>query len=266
MSLTPAGWSAPRHSFSRLSELALLLGYTPARMFPLRDTIPSLRRPVVTFTIVVLCGVVFLFELMLGRELQGFLQRWAFVPAHLFYPEAFDTSLLATLRAALFSMFLHGGWLHIIGNMWFLWVFGDNVEDALGHAGFLVFYLTTGLAATLAQAVIEPSSTVPMVGASGAIAGVLGAYFVWFPWARVKTFVFLGFFFTLAELPAPLFLLMWFVIQFFSGTLSLVAASSGGGVAFFAHLGGFVAGLAGAIWLRRQGLVRPRPRNRFFWE
>lgn len=236
-------------------------------MFPLRDTIPSRRRPVVTIAIVVVCSVVFLFELMLGPELPRFLQAYAFVPAHLFYPQAFDTSLPATFLAALFSMFLHGGWLHIIGNMWFLWVFGDNVEDVLGHGGYFLFYLLCGLAATLAQAVIEPSSTIPMVGASGAIAGVLGAYFIWFPWSRVKTFVFLGFFFTLAELPAPLFLVMWFVIQFFSGTLSLAAASSGGGgVAFFAHIGGFVAGMAAAVWLRRRGIARPRPRSVIFWE
>lgn len=236
-------------------------------MFPLRDTIPSRRRPVVTIAIVVVCSVVFLFELMLGPGLPRFLQAHAFVPAHLFYPEVFDTTLLSTFGAALFSMFLHGGWLHIIGNMWFLWVFGDNVEDVLGHGGYFLFYLLCGLAATLAQAVIEPASTVPMVGASGAIAGVLGAYFIWFPWSRVKTFVFLVFFFTLAELPAPLFLVMWFVIQFFSGTLSLVAASSGGGgVAFFAHIGGFVAGMVAAVWLRRLGIARPRPRSVIFWE
>lgn len=235
-------------------------------MFPLRDTIPSRRRPVVTTGIVVVCSAVFLFELMLGRDLPGFLQRWAFVPAHLFSPGVFDTSLIATLWAALFSMFLHGGWLHIIGNMWFLWVFGDNVEDVLGHGAYVAFYLICGLAATAAQAVVEPSSTVPMVGASGAIAGVLGAYLVWFPWSRVKTFVFLGFFFTVAELPAPLFLVMWFVIQFFSGTLSLAAPSGGGGVAFFAHIGGFVAGLAAAVWLRRRGIVQPRPRGVIVWE
>ncbi len=235
-------------------------------MFPLRDTIPSRRRPVVTTGIVVVCGVVFIYELLLGPQLPGFFQRWAFVPAHLFHPGQFDTTFPQTLRAGVVSMFLHGGWLHIIGNMWFLWVFGDNVEDVLGHGAFAGFYLACGLAATLAQAIVDPSSTVPMVGASGAVAGVLGAYLVWFPWARVRTFVFLGFFFTVAELPAPLFLIMWFVIQFFSGTLSLADASGGGGVAFFAHIGGFVAGLAVAAWLLRLGIVRPRPRGVIFWE
>lgn len=230
-------------------------------MFPLRDTIPSRRHPVVTTSIVAVCCAVFLFELTLGRELPAFLQRWAFVPAHLFHPGHFETSLVETLRASVVSMFLHGGWLHIIGNMWFLWVFGDNVEDALGHGAFVVFYLICGLVATLAQAIVDPGSTVPMVGASGAIAGVLGAYLVWFPWSRVRTFIFLGVFFTVAELPAPLFLVMWFVIQFFSGTLSLAAASGGGGVAFFAHIGGFVAGLAAALWLRRRGIAQRRPRG-----
>lgn len=235
-------------------------------MFPLRDTIPPRRPPMVTVVIVGLCGALFIYELMLGRQLQAFLEQYAFVPAHLFYPEVFGTSWLAAVRAAIFSIFLHGGWLHIIGNMWFLWVFGDNVEDVLGRAAFVVFYLGCGLVASLAQAVIEPSSTVPMVGASGAIAGVLGAYLVWFPWSRVKTLVFLGFFISVAELPAPVFLILWFVVQFFSGTLSLAAATGGGGVAFFAHIGGFLAGVAAAVWLRRWGWVRPRPRQIILWE
>jgi membrane associated rhomboid family serine protease len=158
-------------------------------------------------------------------------------------------------------MFLHGGWLHLIGNMWFLWVFGDNVEDALGHAGYLVFYLFCGAAAALGQAAAAPSATVPMVGASGAIAGVLGAYLVWYPWARVRTFLFFGIFFTTAELPAPIFLVLWFVVQFLSGTLSLATAgAASGGVAWFAHVGGFLAGSVLAFWLRASGRVRPAPR------
>jgi membrane associated rhomboid family serine protease len=142
--------------------------------------------------------------------------------------------------------------------MWFLWVFGDNVEDTLGHWKYLVFYLVCGAAASLAQGIVAPSSPVPMVGASGAIAGVLGAYLLWFPWSRVKTFLFLGFFATFTELPAPAFLLLWFVVQFFSGTLSLAAAgTAGGGVAWFAHIGGFVAGAAIAAVSRRRGSARP---------
>lgn len=235
-------------------------------MFPLRDTIPSRRPPIITTAIVVVCSVVFFYEVFLGARLADFFQSWGFVPAHLFYPSVFDTTLARTMLAAVVAMFLHGGWLHIIGNMWFLWVFGDNVEDVLGHGGYIGFYLLCGLAASVAQAIVDPRSMVPMVGASGAIAGVLGAYLVWFPWSRVKTLIFLGFFLTIAELPAPLFLLMWFVVQFFSGTLSLTAASGGGGVAFFAHIGGFLTGLSVALWLRRRGIVRPRPRAIVFWE
>ncbi|MGC8916097.1 MAG: rhomboid family intramembrane serine protease [Thermoanaerobaculum sp.] len=236
-------------------------------MFPLRDSIPSSRPPVVNVVIIVACVVAFFYELLLGRYLEPFLKAYAFVPVRFFYPEAFDVSLVFNLWTVLFSMFLHGGWLHLIGNMWFLWVFGDNVEDALGHGKFLGFYLLCGFAAALTQGVLDPTSHVPMIGASGAIAGVLGAYFVWFPWSRIKTLVFLGFFMTMAELPAPLFLVLWFVIQFFSGTLSLAAAgAAAGGVAWFAHVGGFVAGAWLAWWLRRTGRVRPAPRYFPFWE
>ncbi len=243
------------------------MGYTARVMFPLRDSIPSSKPPVINVVIIVACVVAFFYELMLGRYLEPFLRAYAFVPARFFYPEAFDVSFAFNLWTIVFSMFLHGGWLHLIGNMWFLWVFGDNVEDALGHGRFLVFYVLCGAAAAFAQALVSPLSQVPMIGASGAIAGVLGAYFVWFPWSRVKTLVFLGFFMTMAELPAPIFLVLWFVIQFFSGTLSLAAAGgAGGGVAWFAHIGGFVAGALLAWWLRRSGRVRPVPRYFTFWE
>jgi len=218
-----------------------------AAMFPLRDSIPSARPPIVNVTLIVACAVAFLFELSLGPRLEPFLRAYAFVPVRLFHPDAFDASLLFNLKTMFLSMFLHGGWLHIIGNMWFLWIFGDNVEDHLGHGRFLAFYLVCGLAATVGQAVVSPMSAVPMVGASGAIAGVLGAYLVLFPWSRVKTLVFLGFLVTWVELPAPLFLVIWFVFQFFSGALSLAAASAqAGGVAFWAHIGGFVVGVAWA--------------------
>ena len=227
-------------------------------MFPLRDSIPSQRRPLVTSAIIAVSSLAFLYQLTLGPALESFILANAFVPARFFDPEAYQATLPGNLAGLLLSMFLHGGWLHLIGNMWFLWVFGDNVEDALGHVSFLVFYLACGAAAALAQAVVAPSSEVPMIGASGAIAGVLGAYLLWFPWSRVRTFIFLGFFATFAELPAPVFLLLWFVVQFFSGTLSLAGASSaGGGVAWFAHIGGFVAGAAIAAVLRRRGNARP---------
>ena len=236
-------------------------------MFPLRDSIPSTRRPVVNTLIIGACVAVFAYEWMLGERLQEFLLAYAFVPVRFFHPAAFDVGVIYNLKTLLLSMFMHGGWLHLIGNMWFLWVFGDNVEDCLGHSGYLVFYLASGAAAAIGQAVVAPMSNVPMVGASGAIAGVLGAYLLWFPWSRVKTAVFLGIFFTIAEIPAPVFLVLWFVIQFFSGTLSLATASAaGGGVAWFAHIGGFVTGLVLAWLLRRTGQVTPSPRKNFYLE
>jgi rhomboid family protein len=229
-------------------------------MFPLRDSIPSFRRPVVNVTIIAACTAVFLFELTLGPNLEGFLRTYAFVPVRLFHPAAFEVGLAFNLESLFFSMFLHGGWFHIIGNMWFLWVFGDNVEDVLGHGRYLLFYFYCGFVAALGQAIVAPMSPVPMIGASGAIAGVLGAYLVMFPWARVKTLIFLGFFITMAELPAALFLVLWFVVQFFSGTLSLAAAGGArGGVAFWAHIGGFVAGVSVAFFLRDR--VRQRYRS-----
>lgn len=233
-------------------------------MFPLRDSIPSYRPPIVNVLLIVACVLVFFYQLSLGPALARFLETRAFVPARLFLPGAFDTGLLFVLGTAVTSMFLHGGWLHLIGNMWFLWIFGDNVEDVLGHVRYPVFYLVCGLAATLAHALVEPRSLVPVVGASGAIAGVLGAYLVWFPWAQVRALVFLGFIFTVVEVPAFLFLFLWFVLQFFSGTLALASAeASGGGVAWFAHIGGFVAGAGLAVWLRLTGRVRPRGRSSY---
>lgn len=235
-------------------------------MFPLRDSIPSARPPLVNVLVIGGCVVLFLFELSLGRHLERFLSLYAFMPARFFHPSLFEGSFGFTLGTVVFSMFLHGGWFHLIGNMWFLWVFGDNVEDAMGHLRYAVFYLTCGAAAAVAQAVVAPHSTVPMVGASGAIAGVLGAYFVWFPWSRVKTLLFFGVFLTVTELPAPLFLVLWFVVQFFSGTLSLAAAgAAGGGVAWFAHIGGFVCGAALAVILRSGRWARIPSRPLSLW-
>ncbi len=231
-------------------------------MFPLRDSVPSTRAPVVTVLLIAACTVAFLFELSLGRYLERFLLANAFVPMRFFNPGAFEVGLGFNVKSAFLSMFLHGGWLHLIGNMWFLWIFGDNVEDALGHFKYLLFYLGCGAVAAFTQAMVAPTSQVPMIGASGAIAGVLGAYLVWFPWARVRTLVFLVIFFTIVDIPAPIFLLLWFVVQFFSGTLAIASASAAaGGVAFFAHIGGFLAGAVLAVFLRGAGLVHPYRRR-----
>jgi membrane associated rhomboid family serine protease len=202
-------------------------------MFPIRDTQPSYSRPLVTSVIIALNVAVFLYEITLDAYSRNYLiAHYGLVPAR------FHTSALVT------SMFLHGGWMHIIGNMWFLWIFGDNVEDVLGHAKYLVFYLLCGIAAGLTQVLFSAGSRAPMVGASGAIAGVMGAYLIKFPHSRIVTLIFVFVFITTIEVPAVVMLVYWFVIQIFSGvgTIGYTHASQGG-TAFFAHIGGFIAGM-----------------------
>lgn len=227
-------------------------------MIPLRDDQPSRIKPVVTVTLLVVNVLFFFYELSLGPRLQEFLMGSAFVPARLFGEPPYGGLGELQLGGALLSMFLHGGWAHIGGNMLFLWIFGDNVEDRLGHVRFLVFYLGCGFLATYAQAVAQPELAVPTVGASGAIAGVLGAYLFLHPSARIHTLVFLGFFLTTFEVPALVFLPFWFLFQFISGVAALGATTSAqaGGVAWFAHIGGFVAGPL--LLLALGGRRRPR--------
>ena len=211
-------------------------------MIPLRDIIPSRTTPYVTISLISLNVLVFLYELSIGRAVDAFTLYWGLVPA------AFSWVTVFT------SMFLHGGLLHVGGNMLYLWIFGDNVEDRMGHGRFLVFYLLCGVAAALAQTITAPDSVVPMVGASGAIAGVMGAYFVLYPKSRIVTLIPLFFFFQVIEVPAILFLGIWFVMQFLSGVGSIVTTAGGGpagGVAFWAHVAGFVAGISGVIVFRR---------------
>ncbi len=203
-------------------------------MFPLKDTQPSYSRPVVTILLIVTNVLVFLYELTLDDFTRNYLiELYGMEPAHLH------------LRSLVTSMFLHGSIMHVAGNMWFLWVFGDNIEDVLGHAKFLVFYLVCGIAAALAQAFMNPFSNLPMVGASGAIAGVMGAYIVKFPRARILTLVFIFIFITTVDVPAVVMLAYWFFIQLFSGLGSVAHThlTGGGGVAWFAHVGGFIAGI-----------------------
>src|SRR5438093_3992888 len=211
-------------------------------MIPLRDIIPSRTTPVVTIALIAINVLVFLYELSLGRAVDAFTLYFGLVPA------AFSWVTVFT------SMFLHGGVLHVAGNMLYLWIFGDNVEDRMGHGRFLVFYLLCGVAAALAQTITTPDSVLPMVGASGAIAGVMGAYFVLYPRSRIVSLVPLFFFFQIIEVPAILFLGIWFLMQFLSGVGSIVTAVGGqpaGGVAFWAHVAGFVAGISGVIVFRR---------------
>ena len=216
-------------------------------MIPLRDEIRSRTVPTVTRALIVANTLAFVFELALGPQLSAFVMEWGLVPQRiagvLSGQEA--PSALLTIPA---SMFLHGGWIHLIGNMWFLWLFGDNVEDRLGHVGFLAFYFASGIAASALHVFMSPWSPVPTVGASGAIAGVLGAYAVLYPRARVVTLVPIVFFLQIVSLPALLVLGFWFVVQFFTGTLALGAG--GGGVAWWAHIGGFVFGAIVALLAR----------------
>jgi membrane associated rhomboid family serine protease len=208
-------------------------------VIPIRDMNPTRRRPVVTWMLIAANVAVWLYQVSLGPAMLVFVERWGVVPYYL-TQDPHAGSYLTPLT----SMFMHGGWLHLIGNMWFLHVFGDNIEDQLGRARFVIFYVVSGLGAVALQVLIDPESRVPMVGASGAIAGVLGGYMMLFPRARVLTLVPIVIFIQFMELPAFLFLFVWFGLQLVSGLFSLGASGADvGGVAFFAHIGGFLVGL-----------------------
>jgi membrane associated rhomboid family serine protease len=223
-------------------------------VIPLRDTVRAQSWPLVTYALIGVNVWMFLYELALGPELEPFVGTWGFVPARYFVlAELEPDNWAARYLPLLTSMFLHGGWAHLIGNMIYLWIFGDNVEDRLGHFRYLAFYLLTGLGAGLAHAYLHPDSIIPTVGASGAISGVLGGYLVLLPHARVITLVPLFFFFfDIVELPAVLYLGFWFLMQFASGALAMVVAGDAAGVAWWAHVGGFVAGMALAHVIRRR--------------
>ncbi len=211
-------------------------------MIPLRDDNPIQTVPVVTRTLVVLNVVAFLFELSLGPHLNEFVFGYGLVPMRFEYALGGALPWLPTIGTVFTSMFLHGGWIHLLGNLWYLWIFGDNVEDRLGHARVLLFYLEGGIVAAVVHVLFNLGSRVPTVGASGAIAAVLGAYAVLYPRARVVTLIPIFFFFQIIALPAMLVLGLWFVMQVFTGTLSIGTGASGG-VAWWAHIGGFAFGM-----------------------
>jgi membrane associated rhomboid family serine protease len=229
-------------------------------MIPLRDVNPRHSVPIVNTTLLIVNIAFFFWQISLGPRLEETLFEIAFIPQ-----QFWESGNWGSDAAAIFvSMFLHGGWLHLGGNMLYLWIFGDNIEDRLGHFRYLLFYLACGVAAALAHALVSPGSRLPAVGASGAIAGVLGAYLILFPQSRVLTVIPIFFYITIRELPAIFVLGLWFVMQFFIGVASLgvPTAEETGGVAYFAHIGGFVAGVALILPMRRRkGGGRPPARG-----
>ena len=239
-------------------------------MIPIRDTIPHQRTPYVVYGLIAANALVFLYQMgMSPEQLHHFFQYYGVLPARYNRPEIWDR-LGVAMQLAPFasSMFLHGGVLHILGNMWMLWIFGDNVEDWFGHVGFLIFYLFCGVASALLHLMFNWGSTLPTVGASGAIAGVMGAYFLLYPRARVVTLLPIFFFFTFIELPAVVFLGFWFAMQLLSGAAALGKAGAGG-IAWWAHIGGFAAGalvvfLLGGAKPRRP--TKSRPTLKPMWE
>jgi membrane associated rhomboid family serine protease len=222
-------------------------------MFPLRDDRPTDTAPVVTTLLIVACALVFFYELSLDEYSRDyFINRYGLVPAHM------RPLTLVT------SMFLHGGWAHIIGNMLFLWAFGKSLEDAMGHSKFLAFYLICGVAAGIAHVALNLFTTLPTVGASGAIAGVMGAYLITFPRAKIHTLVFIVIFVTMVDIPAAFILVYWFITQLFSeyGSISQTQVVNGG-VAYAAHIGGFISGM---ILVRFMGArTRYFPRRDIYW-
>jgi len=250
-------------------------------MIPLRDNIPARSLPFVNYGIIAITAIVFFAQLAEGTDDASLVERFGMIPARLTNPgqtvliPEYDyvrtrqgievreaeprpaaESAVPVWLTLLTCIFLHGGWLHFLGNMWFLHIFGDNVEDRFGHIGYLIFYLAGGVAASIAHLLSAPGSMLPTIGASGAIAAVMGAYLYLYPHSRVLTVVPIFFFLHMIVLPAPLFLGIWFVIQFFQGAFAITAVESTG-VAWWAHIGGFVAGLLVALVLGRAHALRP---------
>jgi membrane associated rhomboid family serine protease len=212
-------------------------------MLPIRDHTPSQRMPIVTVTLIAVNVAVFLYEVFVAQGSETFFYQYGLVPCVVTMQCSPIPGALPGWLTFLSAMFMHGGWLHIGGNMLYLWIFGNNVEDILGPIGFTAFYLLCGVLASFAQIATNTASTVVNIGASGAIAGVLGAYLLCFPNARIDTLIFFGYFTRMTTLPAVIVLGGWFVLQLFSGVASL-GGPDAGGVAFFAHAGGFIAGMA----------------------
>jgi membrane associated rhomboid family serine protease len=232
-------------------------------MFPLKDTILHLGFPSVTWALIILNGAIFLFEISIPKDILGLVfYHFGLVPARYSYPRwayihglPFDDYL-----SLLTNMFLHEGWLHIIGNMWFLHLFGSTLEDRLGHGRFLIFYFLSGIAASVTYLLVDIHSMIPAFGASGAIAGVMGGYIVMFPRARIITLVLIFFIPVFVQISALVYIGLWFFMQLLSGTLTLGSPEAGGGVAWWGHIGGFVAGIVLLPFFRGRGELS---RNRY---
>lgn len=205
-------------------------------MFPLSDSIKARKFPFINLLLIAITVFVFL-QQVLSPNIEEFVGQFALIPANINFSD------YNTLSPFVTAIFLHGGFLHILSNMWFLWIFGDNVEAALGSFLFFILYFFAGVIGNFAQYLLMPNSSIPMLGASGAVAGVLGAYFILFPYAKIKTLVILFAFITVAEIPAPFMLGYWFVLQLISGAAALPFSMNTGGIAFWAHIGGFIAGV-----------------------
>jgi len=219
-------------------------------MIPIRDQIKPRRTPIINYLLIAVNIIVFILQWSAGANQESIVYEFALIPA------SFSDGIeLSEIRDIFTSMFMHAGLMHLLGNMIYLWIFGDNVEDAMGHFTYLLFYLAGGFFASITHIFVNPGSQIPTVGASGAIAAALGAYLVLYPQSRVATFIPLGFFMTLRMLPASIVLVMWFVLQLFNGVLTLGAADMGG-TAFWAHIGGFVFGAFIALFFRGKHSTR----------
>ena len=213
-------------------------------MFPLRDNIPSTKKPIVTYIIIALNTIIYIIQFIMPLEAEeAFVFKFGFVPIVFLRAITENNLHIGVFYPLITSMFLHGSWMHLISNMWALWLFGDNVEDRLGHGRFILFYLLSGLISMFAHFIFNVHSFVPAIGASGAIAGVMGAYFILFPYSRIITFVPVLFMPLFWRVPASVYLGIWFLLQLFNGLLSSLIGIRGSGVAWWAHIGGFLGGI-----------------------
>ncbi|MEC9491887.1 MAG: rhomboid family intramembrane serine protease [Flexistipes sp.] len=219
-------------------------------MFPISDSIKALRKPYINTFLIIFNIAIFFYQLSLGSEMRYFIFEYGLIPLKVFAPFEIVPAI-EKIYPFFTSMFLHGGWFHLISNMYFLFIFGDNVEDDLGHVKYLFVYIMFGLAAAITQVIMFSNSGIPTIGASGAVAGVMGYYFIRYPHATVKTLVIFIFFITIVDIPAIIFLGVWFFIQFISGSTQ-AAVASGGGIAWWAHIGGFFSGILICIINRKR--------------